>query len=77
MKKTICLTLATVFLGFNATAFSATGIVNPTSCMEKSKFAAAKRSELDSFGKELQSKLETLHKEYKEIEFLPYKRPTV
>lgn len=68
MKKTICLTLTTLLLGFKATALSATGIVNPTSCMEKSKFAAAKRSELDSFGKELQAKLETLHKEYKELE---------
>jgi len=36
--------------------------------MEKSKFASAKREEIEGFGKELQVKLETLHKEYKEVE---------
>lgn len=68
MKNFLSKSLTSILLTGAAPALAATGIVNPTICMEKSKFASAKRGEIETFGKELQVKLETLHKEYKEVE---------
>lgn len=68
MKNFLSKGLTCLLLTGAAPALAATGIVNPTSCMEKSKFASAKREEIETFGKELQVKLESLHKEYKEVE---------
>lgn len=68
MKNFLSKGLTCLLLSGVAPAVAATGIVNPTTCMEKSKFALAKRSEIETFGKELQTKLEALHKEYKEVE---------
>lgn len=69
-NRNIFLALATLGLSFGSAYAdnSAPGIVNATTCMEQSKFAQNKKTEIDSYAKELQAKLESLHKEYKEIE---------